>query len=81
MCEWTGEPLVKFLMIYYYMYMIIQNNVLYCVVVPHITDAIMDWVERVAKIPVDGDHQMPEVCIVEVSQMKIEPDKFGGALY
>jgi hypothetical protein len=49
------------------MYMIIQNNVLYCVVVPHITDAIMDWVERVAKIPVDGDHQIPEVCIVEVS--------------
>ncbi|CAG2250434.1 CTPS [Mytilus edulis] len=35
-------------------------------VVPHITDAIMDWVERVAKIPVDGDNQTPEVCIVEV---------------
>ncbi|CAG2249736.1 CTPS [Mytilus edulis] len=35
-------------------------------VVPHITDAIMDWVERVAKIPVDGDNQTPEVCIVEL---------------
>ena len=40
----------------------------------------MDWVERVAKIPVDGDHQLPEVCIVEVSQMKIESDKFDGTL-
>lgn len=38
----------------------------YFSVVPHITDAIQDWVERVSKIPVDGDHQTPEVVIVEV---------------
>ncbi|XP_056014759.1 CTP synthase 1-like isoform X2 [Ostrea edulis] len=35
-------------------------------VVPHITDAVQEWVERVAKIPVDGDNKIPEVCIVEI---------------
>jgi len=35
-------------------------------VVPHITDAIQEWVERVAKVSVDGDNKPPEVCIVEV---------------
>ncbi|XP_070568114.1 CTP synthase 1-like [Ptychodera flava] len=35
-------------------------------VVPHITDAIQEWVERVAKIPVDGDNYEPEVCIIEL---------------
>ncbi|KAJ8314884.1 hypothetical protein KUTeg_007034 [Tegillarca granosa] len=30
-------------------------------VVPHITDAIQEWVERVAKIPVDGDNKTPEL--------------------
>ncbi|XP_034335165.2 CTP synthase 1-like [Crassostrea angulata] len=35
-------------------------------VVPHITDAVQEWVERVAKIPVDGDNKIPEVCIVEL---------------
>ena len=35
-------------------------------VVPHVTDAIMDWVERVARIPVDGDEEEPQVCIIEV---------------
>lgn len=35
-------------------------------VVPHITDAIQEWVERVAKISVDGDEQLPDVCIVEL---------------
>ena len=35
-------------------------------VVPHITDAVQEWVERVARIPVDGDNKTPEVCIVEV---------------
>ncbi|KAJ3113594.1 CTP synthase ura7 [Phlyctochytrium bullatum] len=34
-------------------------------VVPHITDAIQDWVERVAKIPVDDSGEEPDVCIVE----------------
>ncbi|KAK3098119.1 hypothetical protein FSP39_016291 [Pinctada imbricata] len=35
-------------------------------VVPHITDAVQEWVERVAKVPVDGDKKTPEVCIVEL---------------
>lgn len=35
-------------------------------VVPHITDAIQDWVERVAKIPVDDSNEAPDVCIVEL---------------
>lgn len=39
----------------------------YFVVVPHITDAIQEWVERVAKVPVDGEIGEPDVCIIEVS--------------
>ncbi|KAF2426570.1 CTP synthase [Tothia fuscella] len=35
-------------------------------VVPHITDAIVDWIERVAKIPVDDTQQEPDVCIIEL---------------
>ena len=38
-------------------------------VVPHVTDAIQDWIERVSKIPTDlGDNEdlRPEVCLVEV---------------
>jgi CTP synthase len=34
-------------------------------VVPHITDAIQEWVERVAQQPVKGNVK-PEVCIVEL---------------
>lgn len=37
-------------------------------VIPHLTDAIQDWVERVSKIPVDEDGQVPDICIVEVCQ-------------
>lgn len=36
------------------------------VVVPHITNAIQEWVERVAKVPADGHEEEPDVCIVEV---------------
>ncbi|ETS81294.1 CTP synthase [Pestalotiopsis fici W106-1] len=32
-------------------------------VVPHITDAIQEWIERVAKIPVDDSGAEPDVCI------------------
>ena len=35
-------------------------------VVPHITDAIQEWVTHVAQIPVDGDEKVPDVCIIEV---------------
>lgn len=34
-------------------------------VVPHITDAIQEWVERVAKKPVSDDRE-PEICIIEL---------------
>lgn len=36
-------------------------------VVPHITDAIQEWVERVAQVPVDNDAaEVPQVCIIEL---------------
>lgn len=35
-------------------------------VVPHITNAIQDWIERVAKIPVDDTRESPDVCIIEL---------------
>ncbi|KAH9626930.1 hypothetical protein KSS87_014991 [Heliosperma pusillum] len=35
-------------------------------VVPHITDAIQEWIERVAKIPVDGQDGPPDVCVIEL---------------
>lgn len=35
-------------------------------VVPHITNAIQDWIERVAKIPVDESGAEPDVCIIEL---------------
>jgi CTP synthase len=34
--------------------------------VPQITDAIQDWVERVARIPVDKSAEEPDICIIEV---------------
>jgi len=36
------------------------------IVVPHITNAIQEWVERVAEVAVDGLEGEPDVCIVEV---------------
>ena len=35
-------------------------------VVPHITDAIEAWIERVARIPVDDTNETPDVCIIEL---------------
>ncbi|KAK2800661.1 CTP synthase ura7 [Emmonsiellopsis sp. PD_5] len=35
-------------------------------IVPHLTDAIQDWIERVAKTPVDESGEEPDVCIVEL---------------
>jgi CTP synthase len=32
-------------------------------VVPHITDAIQDWIQRLAKVPVDDSREQPDVCI------------------
>lgn len=35
-------------------------------VVPHVTDEIQAWIERVAAIPTDGLDGPPDVCLVEV---------------
>jgi CTP synthase len=35
-------------------------------VVPHVTDEIQNWIERVALLPVDGSEEPPDVCLVEV---------------
>ena len=35
-------------------------------VVPHITDAIQDWIERVARTPVDESGKEPDLCIIEL---------------
>ncbi len=35
-------------------------------VVPHLTNAIQDWIERVAQIPVDESHSKPDVCVIEL---------------
>lgn len=35
-------------------------------VVPHVTDAIQDWIARVAAIPVDESGETPDVCVVEL---------------
>lgn len=35
-------------------------------VVPHITTAIQDWIERVARVPVDDLGLEPEICIIEL---------------
>ena len=35
-------------------------------IVPHVTGAIQDWIERVAKILVDETDKEPDVCIVEL---------------
>ena len=35
-------------------------------VVPHITNGIQEWIERVARIPVDDTNEEPDVCIIEL---------------
>lgn len=35
-------------------------------VVPHITDTIQNWIEKVSKIPVDKSGIEPDVCIIEL---------------
>lgn len=36
-------------------------------IVPHLTDAIQRWIERVSQVPVDDSGNPPDVCIIEVS--------------
>lgn len=33
---------------------------------PHMTDAIQEWIERAAMIPVDGEEGPPDVCVIEL---------------
>lgn len=35
-------------------------------VVPHITDAIQDWVMNQAKVSVDGNKEDPQICVIEL---------------
>jgi hypothetical protein len=35
-------------------------------VIPHITDAVKQWIDRVAHIPVDGRYTTPDVCTIEL---------------
>jgi CTP synthase len=36
-------------------------------VIPHITDEIQDWIERVAHIPTGDDNEViPEICVIEL---------------
>ena len=43
----------------------IRVNSLYQVV-PHITDEIQEWIERVAMNPVDGTEEPADVCVIEL---------------
>lgn len=51
-------------------------------VVPHVTDAIQDWIQRVAHIPVDGRDGTPDVCVIELGGTvgDIESSPFVEAL-
>lgn len=35
-------------------------------VIPHITDAIQDWIEEVAHVAADGSEDVPDACIIEL---------------
>jgi len=35
-------------------------------IVPHLTTAIQDWIEKVARLPVDETASEPDVCIIEL---------------
>ena len=35
-------------------------------VVPHVTDEIQNWIERVARLPSDGSLNQPDVCVIEL---------------
>lgn len=34
--------------------------------VPHITNAIIEWIERVSQIPVSENNRTPDICIIEL---------------
>jgi len=35
-------------------------------IIPHVTDAVQDWIARVASIPVNGSGKSPDVCVIEL---------------
>ena len=35
-------------------------------VIPHITNEIQEWIERVAHIPSDGNGKVPDACVIEL---------------
>ncbi|OQD75803.1 hypothetical protein PENDEC_c006G04880 [Penicillium decumbens] len=35
-------------------------------IVPHLTDAIQEWIERVARTAVDESNEKPDVCVIEL---------------
>jgi CTP synthase len=35
-------------------------------VVPHITNEIQEWIERVAHVPADGSSETPDACVIEL---------------
>jgi CTP synthase len=41
-------------------------------IVPHLTNAVQDWIERVSKLPVDETGEEPDVCIVEVGRCRCQ---------
>lgn len=50
--------------------------------VPHLTDTIQDWIEKVAKVPVDDTNEEPDICIIELggSAGDFEVGPFAEAL-
>lgn len=40
-------------------------------IVPHLTDAIQDWIERVAKLPIDDSNEEPDVCVIGKITIKL----------
>ena len=51
-------------------------------VIPHITDEIQDWIERVSAIPTDGLDEAPDACVIELGGTvgDIESSPFVEAL-
>mmetsp|Transcript_3251 Transcript_3251/g.5680 ORF Transcript_3251/g.5680 Transcript_3251/m.5680 type:complete len:627 (+) Transcript_3251:424-2304(+) len=35
-------------------------------VIPHVTDAIQEWIQRVARVPVEDSGLSPEICVIEL---------------
>merc|ERR1719285_1215568 len=35
-------------------------------IIPHVTDCIQEWIERVAELPVEKSGKSPEVCVIEL---------------